>query len=159
MPRSITKIMNERDAYEESDIAMQAGPLSLIPKIYTFGYAKHDPTDLVRHAQALDAVVYDVRLKPYARDTRWNKDALQRLLGASYEAIGRIAGNRNYRGDGGEFDIVDLEATVDRLQATIIDDERAVILLCVCSRPGECHRSVIALEAQKWTSAEIVILP
>jgi uncharacterized protein (DUF488 family) len=106
-------------------------------KVYGIGYSGKDPEAVRRIAEALDAVVFDIRFSPRSRDPRWAGRNVAAALGAGrYEHV-RALGNRNYKG--GPVELVDFEAGLRR----IFDSERPVILMCVCRDPATCHRTVV----------------
>lgn len=96
--------------------------------IYTIGYQKLQPADLVRICDSLRIdVVYDVRSVPSSRKKGWSRRALETLLGTRYQWRGYDLGGR---GDGPSHDEV----------VALHDDERNVLLMCMEDAPGECHR-------------------
>src|SRR5688572_22036668 len=65
--------------------------------IFTFGYSGRDPSELMQDQAQLDALVVDVRYRPFSKDPRWTKENLKELLGENYRWIGKF-GNTNYKG-------------------------------------------------------------
>jgi len=108
-----------------------------------FGYAGKKLSALVRNVTDLDAVVVDVRFKPWAKDPDFQKTTLSRVLGERYVTGGHFLGNRNYKE--GPIEIVDLRAGVQLLES--IPNEH-VVLLCFCWDFNTCHRKVIANHLQ-----------
>lgn len=109
--------------------------------IYTFGYQKRRPAELLAEAKRLGAVVVDVRLVPRSRAPGWSKRALAELLGERYQHV-RGFGNVNYK-DGGPVELADAEAGLDAVRP-ILERGQSIILLCYEEQPGDCHRSAVA---------------
>ena len=69
-----------------------------MPTIYTVGYARlRDPERLADLAADLDAVVIDVRYKPYTSFKGWSRADLHARLGRGYRWVVAF-GNEGYRG-------------------------------------------------------------
>jgi len=69
-----------------------------VPTIYTVGYARlREPERLAHLAAELDAVVVDVRFKPYTSFKGWSRADLHARLGSSYRWV-EAFGNEGYRG-------------------------------------------------------------
>ena len=111
-----------------------------MPTIYTVGYSRlREPRRLLVLLDELDALVLDVRLKPWTRFEGWSKKDLEALFGTRYRWI-EAFGNDNYAG--GDVRLHDPArglAEVSPLLAT-----HSVILLCGCADPTRCHRSTVA---------------
>ena len=59
-----------------------------MPTIYTAGYSRlREPRRLLVLLDELDALVLDVRLKPWTRFEGWSKKDLEALCGARYHWI------------------------------------------------------------------------
>jgi uncharacterized protein (DUF488 family) len=115
------------------------------PTIYTFGYEKRQPEELVAEAERLSAVVVDVRLKPYSRRREWNLNNLARLCGPVHGYLWiKGFGNLNYKG--GPIELADPEDGLARV-AHDIERGRNIILLCYEADPKTCHR---------WQVAELI---
>lgn len=116
--------------------------------LYSCGYQGHQVEALRQQAERLDAIVADVRLKPFSRDPAWRRGPLERVLGARYVWIEAL-GNLNYRGPGPVL-LKDAEAGLAVLREFL--SQRPVILLCVCASPVACHRTVVAnaIAAEGW---------
>jgi uncharacterized protein (DUF488 family) len=108
--------------------------------LYSFGYQGHTVGQLTARAEALNAVVADVRLKPFSRDPSWRRGPLERVLGTRYVWIEAL-GNLHYKGDG-PIVLKDPAAGYARLRALLAT--QPIILMCMCGTPTHCHRSVIA---------------
>jgi len=99
--------------------------------IYTVGYQKLSPADLLTLATGLQAVVVDCRTNATGRVKRgFSRGDLQALLGDRYEFRGADLGGR---GAG------PTEAGLRRLEK---EDRagRRLLLLCQEEAPGDCHR-------------------
>lgn len=56
-------------------------------KVLLCGYSGHCPERLREICVELNAVVFDVRLKPYSKDSRWSAPELAALLGERYVGL------------------------------------------------------------------------
>ena len=125
-----------------------------MPTIYTVGYSRlREPRRLLALLDELDALVLDVRLKPWTRFEGWSKKDLETLCGARYRWI-EAFGNDNYAG--GDVQLHDPArglAEVGPLLAT-----HSVILLCGCADPTRCHRGPVAAVLAAATGCPIVHL-
>jgi len=61
--------------------------------LYTFGYSGRSPHHLRALAEALDAVVVDIRFRPRSRIPDWNAGRLQKLLGDRYRHLPALVGH------------------------------------------------------------------
>jgi hypothetical protein len=114
--------------------------------LYTMGYASTDPAKLLDWAQVHQAIVADVRFKPYARDARWREDALRKLLGDRYQYL-HAWGNVNYKGDKGpDVIFADWQKGAQRVQRWL--EKQPVCLLCGCWDLKVCHRREAAQRLQ-----------
>lgn len=104
-----------------------------------FGYAGKKLSALTKDMMDLDAVVVDVRFKPWAKNPDFQQSTLIKALGDRYVAGGHYLGNRNYKG--GPIEIVDMRTGVQLLESIPNDH---VILMCYCWNFNECHRKTIA---------------
>jgi uncharacterized protein (DUF488 family) len=108
--------------------------------IYTFGYEKRQPEELMAEVERLTAIVVDVRIKPFSRRSSWGKTHLEILLGDRYRWE-RGFGNVNYKG--GPIELADPEGGLAKV-APLIQEGRNIILLCYEADPKTCHRSQVA---------------
>jgi activating signal cointegrator 1 len=113
-------------------------------RLYTYGYSGGSVQDLRNYAAA-GALIADIRLSPRSRVPHWNREPLEQLLGNRYRWI-KALGNVHYRGDGPIL-IADLPAGLRLVKTALL--QGPVILLCACSDPSTCHRSVVAAAAQR----------
>lgn len=110
------------------------------PTIYTAGYAKlRDPARLLDLARHFNALVIDVRLKPYTSFTGWSRGELQDYFGERYRWVEWL-GNVNY--GGGPVQLRDADYGL-QLVAPILQ-KQSVILLCGCADLRQCHRREVA---------------
>ncbi|MBN1123021.1 MAG: DUF488 domain-containing protein [Anaerolineae bacterium] len=108
--------------------------------VYTFGYEKRKPEELLCEVERLDAVVIDVRFKPYSRVKGWGRKDLESMLGERYRWV-QAFGNEGYKS--GSLALMDVEAGC-REVAPLLEAGSNLILLCYEANPAECHRSVVA---------------
>ena len=130
------------------------GTIFTASTIFTAGYARlRDPERLAALAAAHDAVIIDVRLRPYTRFKGWSRGAFQAKFGTRYRRV-EAFGNANYRGGP-----VRLQATADGLaEVTPLLAQGSVILLCGCADPAACHRSTVAALLAEATGCPIMHL-
>lgn len=107
-------------------------------EIYALGYIGRKPAEIAQLVHDLDAVVFDVRFRPFSAWPGWCKPAFEKLLGQRYQWV-KALGNAAYK-ENGAIRIVDLEAGVDLIRQS----PRPVILMCACKDPARCHRTFIA---------------
>lgn len=113
--------------------------------LYDLGYndlKKAD--DLAKLAQALNAVVADVRYMPHTRNPEFSQTHLIELLGKDYVHI-RELGNENYRGDG--IHLVDVDKGMMLLHSLL--SKKSVILICACWDRPHCHRLGVTQEYER----------
>lgn len=134
--------------------------------VYTWGYSSRPVADLVNFMRDLDAVVVDVRLKPWSQDGRWVGAQVHQTLGEQ-AVLGALPANRllyhhvpaygnsNYKG--GPIKLADPER--GRRQVVGILAHRSIILLCVCASWATCHRRVVADDLAAAFSVPVVHLP
>ena len=108
-------------------------------KHYTMGYTGYSVAQIKKLAEELDAVVFDIRFRPYGRNFAFNKSRFIESLQERYEYIGEL-GNINYKLEMKDTRFVDLEAGI----AKIVASEKPVIIMCTCKDYYNCHRSLVA---------------
>lgn len=106
-------------------------------QVFTVGYSGKSLPDIQRLIAEREAVLFDIRFKPFSQNPAFQLATLSRRLGDDYLHVGAF-GNVNYKG--GPIEIVDYE----RGRALVEASERPVILMCVCGDPTHCHRTVVA---------------
>ena len=106
--------------------------------LYTLGYSRLHPADILRTAERLDALIADIRISPRSRLPVWNQKPLQAAWGERYLHIPEL-GNRNYKGEYGDGVVLDSpEQGANRVLSLL--EQRPVILLCACFDWHTCHR-------------------
>lgn len=104
-------------------------------QIYTTGYGNRTPAEIMRLVETLDAVLVDIRFSPYGRPGFKGFELRQRLT-SRYLHI-KALGNAEYKSGG--MRIADYEAG----RSVLASLERPALLLCACSSPIGCHRTVV----------------
>lgn len=108
-----------------------------VKTVYTFGYQGQQPYQLLQALERMGAVLFDIRYSARSRIHCWNGDVLAKTFGERYRYVPEL-GNINYRG--GPIQIANLEKGIEK----VLLEERPVVLMCVCSDYGTCHRRVVA---------------
>lgn len=103
------------------------------------GYAGRKVADLKALAEQHNAMVVDIRYAPFSRQPEWQRDRLRAALDGNYIHIQHF-GNRNYRGDG-PIVLVDPAAGMAILNSLPV---QTFILICVCRKADQCHRTTLA---------------
>ena len=106
--------------------------------VLTFGYQRQRPEALAALAEAEDALVVDVRIKPSSRVPRRSQKALQANFGDRYVWV-RELGNEEYQGTG--VRLVDEEVGLAKVRALLA--QRSVILLYFEEDEADCHRGYV----------------
>lgn len=109
-------------------------------RLYLAGY--NSPGTLERLDELVHscgAIVLDIRFSPWGKPGVRKAD-LERRYGSSYRLCSPL-GNENYRG--GPVKLRDEAAGVELIKR-LLSEGRAVVLLCCCADPRECHRTHIA---------------
>lgn len=111
------------------------------PRVYTLGYYGRQVDEVLAFVERLNALVLDVRLKPFSsHQPDWNRDSLEFLLGTKYR---HADGLGNVAKDAGKFQLKDPDRWLTMVEK-IIAKGKSTILLCACKFPDKCHRSLIA---------------
>lgn len=133
---------------------------------FTWGYSGRPLADLIGYMCDLDAVVVDIRLKPWSQDGRWVGAHLHHALGEQ-AALGALPatrllyhhvpayGNKNYKG--GPIELADPERGWRQVAGILA--HRSIILLCVCRAWALCHRRVVAEDLAAACGVPVVHLP
>lgn len=132
----------------------------MLRKLYTWGYTGSTPEDLTRYAEALDALVLDIRYSPTSRVPRWQRQALAALLGSRYHWL-QAFGNVNYK-SGGPLRLADPDAGLKWLNDYMSSGAfpwQTVILLCACEDWWQCHRSLTSTFLRESLGVEVEHLP
>ena len=133
--------------------------MSVLPQLLTTGYAGHDPDTFVAKLRehGVETIV-DVRQNPVSRKRGFSKSKLEKFLaghGIGYvhlRELGVPADLRN-RLRSGECELDEYFAEFARYlltqDKTLVELQKRAFeerccLLCVESRPEDCHRSIVA---------------
>lgn len=108
--------------------------------LYSAGYVGTTLAALQAKAEALNAVIADVRFMPYSRNPDFRQVHMRRVLEARYTHVLAL-GNRNYKSAALPFDLVSAETGSKVIQRLLTDN--SVILLCACRHVDTCHRKLI----------------
>ena len=119
-------------------------------RILTLGYTGLTLPALQAWLDQHDALLVDVRHKPFSRAAEWRQKALQRALGTRYRHVPEL-GNLNYRG--GPIKLADQAEGVQIVSALL--QENSVVLLCVCADYARCHRTAAANAISKAVGARV----
>lgn len=124
------------------------------PAVYTLGYSGKTVAQLRAIVERLDAVLIDIRFSPASRMPQWSGKQLREQFGSRYLHL-RAFGNAAYKTGG--IAIADYPGGIAALRDL---DTSAVILMCACGNPVECHRTVVGglLRADGYTVTEIASL-
>ncbi len=125
----------------------------MVNTLYTLGYARWSLDQVEAVATMRDALLVDVRLKPFSRKPGFAKAALARRLGARYQHVEAL-GNVNYQG--GPIQLRDPDLGLFTLEQHI--ERQPVILLCGCANVETCHRKTIADLAAERFGLEVIHL-
>lgn len=106
-------------------------------QIFTLGYSGRKPADILAWLNHLDADLFDIRFSPASRHPMWTGKGLKQVMGERYRHI-KALGNENYKG--GPIKLVDWSSGLSAIRAST----RAVVLMCACGNPAECHRTTVA---------------
>jgi hypothetical protein len=114
--------------------------------ILTFGYQSSTPASLEMLVRDFDARVIDVRAVPHSRIRGFGRRQIERLLGRRYEWHGdRLGGRYLERGNDGDW-IARTEWTMGVPWLVARARRENLILLCLETCPGDCHRHRLAVQ-------------
>jgi uncharacterized protein (DUF488 family) len=117
-------------------------------QLYDFGYIGSKLPDLKKAAEALNAIVVDIRFSARSRNPVWNSGNLRYVLDNRYYHE-RGLGNVNYRIPGMEnVKFADLEKGLENI-GKIMDKGFSVIVMCACKDRERCHRLLVVQEFEK----------
>lgn len=142
--------------------------------VYTAGYAKLPPADLLKLATALDVTVCDIRGVRATRKPGYGSKQLPELLGARYQWWGDT--NPGPSASPGQGGLERAEARAVRLMpwglagryhggqpeqwparfAAMLEAVERPLMLCACEMPGDCHRHQIIDAARPLISFRAV---
>ena len=135
----------------------------IMDALYTLGYATWTPDDVIEKVEELNALVVDVRFKPYSSKPGFSEQNLQANLKVRYLHFPSF-GNANYDGslDADEnFVIYDFEEGRQRLKSVpgeVGFRPQAIILVCGCKDHRRCHRSELATHLAEPASLDVLHL-
>jgi hypothetical protein len=116
-------------------------------QLYDFGYIGSKLPDLQKAAEALNAIVVDIRFSARSRNPMWNSDHLRMLLDNRYYHE-RGLGNVNYKIPGMEnVKFADLEKGMSNIGRIL--ERFSVIVMCACKDRNHCHRLLAVQEFEK----------
>lgn len=117
-------------------------------QIYTAGYSGHRVEELKARVEELDALVFDIRLKPASMRPEWRQGAMVKLLGERHVWLPHW-GNLNYQTEFG-IKLSDFHTGLTEFNETMRESgKQTAILLCCCARFQTCHRFRVAVELDK----------
>lgn len=109
--------------------------------LYTVSYSRLPVANLQAWLEAHDAVLVDVRLRPYSRSQpEYNRNQLQDRLGSRRYMHVPAFGNINYKG--GDIELRDPAKGLHTIKP--IMRNHPIVLMCVCWNHKTCHRSTVA---------------
>lgn len=111
-------------------------------EILTFGYDGRRLESFVRHVEALQGFVLDIRIRPWSQNPEWREEALRAALGAQYETCGWW-GNKEYK-TGLAFRLVSFRLGLEQMISLAETHAGPIILLCRCRAETGCHRGHVA---------------
>lgn len=120
---------NRRATRRERPASVLAAGRFRTGRLYTIGYQRLMPQDLLAIASRLDALVVDCRVMPWSRKPGFSRAQLQRDLGRRYVWRGDHLGGRGFT------DAAGLDSVRTDLQRG-----RTLLLLCMEAAPQDCHR-------------------
>jgi hypothetical protein len=114
--------------------------------LYDLGYNDlKKAEELAQIAEALGAIVADIRFMPHTRNPEFSQKHLREILGENYVHVGDL-GNANYKGTGG-IELENVESGMMILNGLLA--MKPVILICACWKRSECHRLYVAEEYKR----------
>jgi uncharacterized protein (DUF488 family) len=118
-------------------------------KIYTTGYGRTQPEQLINLVHELGAILVDIRFSPWGRPG-FKGFELMRALGPRYLHV-KSLGNALYKEGGMRI------ADYDAGRAALAKLDSPALLLCACESPEHCHRTVVAnlLRQDGFTVVEV----
>ena len=122
--------------------------------LYTFGYGGRSVEELASIVAEYDAVIVDVRLRPFSGQKGWSLPELKARFGEAYHWW-RCLGNVNFAG--GTPKLKDAKKGLALLAQLI--ETTSPILLCGERNPWICHRRMIAERLHKKVGCRVVHLP
>jgi hypothetical protein len=117
--------------------------------ILTFGYQSSTPASLEMLVRDFDARVIDVRTEPRSRIRGFGRRQIERLLGGRYEWRGDQLGGRYLERDSAGKWVQRTEWTVGVPWLVERAQHENLILLCLETCPGICHRHPLVVQVAR----------
>jgi hypothetical protein len=116
--------------------------------VFTVGYKGVPVDELLEKVESVNGVLVDTRFRPYSPAPMWKKHALEAKFGPLAEG-GRYLwlkgfGNENYQTPGMENVRLHDPEIASLGAAALVSKGFSPVLLCACTEPEHCHRSVAA---------------
>ena len=129
-----------------------------MPELYTLGYARLEAKQRLDNFMAQpSAILADIRYRPVSRwRPLFGGRALHERFDARYVYVQEL-GNTNYADHSLPIQLVNPAVGVQIL-LPYLEQGYMLCLLCACSNPVTCHRSIVARLVQKQYPCEIVHL-
>jgi uncharacterized protein (DUF488 family) len=118
----------------------------MLNQIFTVGYQSYKKLDkLVELTREKQALLVDIRYRPYSKDEQWQAVHIQQAFLAAgmpgtYWWV-RELGNQNYN-TGAGIKLWDPKEGVARIKK--FAEQQTIILMCGCWDYAHCHRKVVA---------------
>ena len=120
-------------------------------RLYTLGYSGWSLSQITAALDEHQAVLVDVRYKPWSRKTGMSKSSLQQRFRGRYVHL-KDLGNVNYNNDE-PIELLHAERGLIELEGYL--RESPVIIMCVCPDLETCHRWVVADMASERLGVEV----
>jgi hypothetical protein len=117
--------------------------------ILTFGYQSSTPESLQMLVRDFDARVIDVRAVPHSRIRGFGRRQIERLLDGRYEWHGDRLGGRYLDRDSSGAWLPRTEWTVGVPWLAERARRETLLLLCLETCPGDCHRHPLAVQVAR----------
>lgn len=123
-------------------------------RLFTLGYSGWTVEEITQVLNLHDALLADIRYKPWSRRADMRHPSLQQTFRGRYAWI-KDLGNENYNKDAtiklhhAQRGLIELEG---------YPRESPVVIMCTCRDLAICHRRVVAELARERLGAEVVHL-
>jgi len=110
-------------------------------RIYDLGYADiKDRLDLLAgFLEKQDALLVDVRFKPWSKSPIWRAENLRKVLGDRYVHIPAL-GNINYSEHGENIQYANLDRGIQEATRIMWLQSKSLVIMCQCWDRDHCHR-------------------
>jgi uncharacterized protein (DUF488 family) len=112
--------------------------------LYTFGYSGRTTNEAALVRPVLNAVLVDVRYRPYSKEAGWSRRDLQRLLSRDDYRWLEAFGNVNYKGEEGPQVVLRNPTKGLAVLRSIYEAGENAVLMCACPNYARCHRRDVA---------------